>query len=370
MILSENKMSDSKKRESNIELLRIVLMLGVVVLHYNNSSIGGAFEFTANMPVTRLVLYFFESLCDCAVDLFILISGYFMCKNNKRNLAKPVELLIQTILFAEGVYICKGLISGEGISVGSIVARLIPASYFVILYIAVYFVSPYINHLLNSLNQKQLSKMLVVLFVILSIYPTAVDMLIEIRKNDFMGLSTVGAYGSQWGYTLVNFILMYIIGAYLRLSNKLIPLKKAVLLLLAITIALVLWAMLDDKLGIVYERVAWEYCNPLIIMAAILLFMIFKQIHIPSNRIINSLATSSFSVYLLNTHLLKYFHIEFHVTSSIIVMILHMIATAIAIYLICAVVNFVYSMTVLRLVRGLESKISFMSNDIYGDLVE
>ena len=53
-------MADSKKRESNIELLRIVLMLGVIILHYNNSSIGGAFEFTANMPVSKLVLYFFD----------------------------------------------------------------------------------------------------------------------------------------------------------------------------------------------------------------------------------------------------------------------------------------------------------------------
>lgn len=29
------------ERESNIELLRILSMLGVIVLHYNNKSIGG-----------------------------------------------------------------------------------------------------------------------------------------------------------------------------------------------------------------------------------------------------------------------------------------------------------------------------------------
>ena len=33
-----------KQRESNIELLRICTMSGVILLHYNNPGIGGAFN--------------------------------------------------------------------------------------------------------------------------------------------------------------------------------------------------------------------------------------------------------------------------------------------------------------------------------------
>lgn len=32
---------DKAKRQSNIELLRIMTMCGVIVLHYNNATIGG-----------------------------------------------------------------------------------------------------------------------------------------------------------------------------------------------------------------------------------------------------------------------------------------------------------------------------------------
>lgn len=32
---------DKNKRQSNIELLRILSMLGVIILHYNNKTIGG-----------------------------------------------------------------------------------------------------------------------------------------------------------------------------------------------------------------------------------------------------------------------------------------------------------------------------------------
>ena len=35
----------AKQRQSNIELLRILAILGVILLHYNNDSSGGGFRF-------------------------------------------------------------------------------------------------------------------------------------------------------------------------------------------------------------------------------------------------------------------------------------------------------------------------------------
>ena len=36
-------MTERTERQSNIELLRVFAALGVVLLHYNNSNIGGGF---------------------------------------------------------------------------------------------------------------------------------------------------------------------------------------------------------------------------------------------------------------------------------------------------------------------------------------
>ena len=41
----------------------------------------------------------------------------------------------------------------------------------------------------------------------------AVDILGKISGNEILGLSSLGMYGSQRGYTIINFILCYIIGA-------------------------------------------------------------------------------------------------------------------------------------------------------------
>ena len=76
-------------RNSNIELLRIVCMLMVVVLHFNNN---GANTGIVNMPAVltgRLTWGFLvESLCLVAVNCFVLISGYFAIKLKVRSLLK------------------------------------------------------------------------------------------------------------------------------------------------------------------------------------------------------------------------------------------------------------------------------------------
>lgn len=41
MIYMRRKESINNKRDSSIELLRIIAMIGVIILHYNNENMGG-----------------------------------------------------------------------------------------------------------------------------------------------------------------------------------------------------------------------------------------------------------------------------------------------------------------------------------------
>lgn len=70
-----------KKRLSNIELLRILAMSGVVILHYNNVAMDGALAYVEHNSINYYVLLFLESLTICAVDLFILISFFLRTKD-------------------------------------------------------------------------------------------------------------------------------------------------------------------------------------------------------------------------------------------------------------------------------------------------
>ena len=69
-------MDKRRDRESNIELLRILAMFGVIILHYNNPSIGGL-SFVKYGSLNYWFLNIAESIFVCAVNLFMIISAYF-----------------------------------------------------------------------------------------------------------------------------------------------------------------------------------------------------------------------------------------------------------------------------------------------------
>ena len=104
---------DKVRRLSGIELLRIIAMTGVIILHYNNG--GGGFQFVSEGSVQQYLLYFTENLFICAVDLFIMISAYFLCTTNKRKSIKVFELILQVILFNEAFYIASTIRGGTNV---------------------------------------------------------------------------------------------------------------------------------------------------------------------------------------------------------------------------------------------------------------
>ena len=334
-----------KERQSNIELLRIIAIIGVVVLHYNNPSIGGGMIYAEQGSINFYTLYFLESIFVCAVDLFMLISGYFMCNSKKVNLWKPLELIIQVALFNEAVYLLRVVMHSTSFSIKSVFTSLIPANYFVILYCCVFVLSPYINRLIGELSQKDLGGLICIVIMLFAVYPTIVDVLGELRSDEFIGLSSVGMYGSQYGYSIVNFMLMYLIGAFLRLGKpKLLEWKTISLcgLLLLDIILMTVWARVNDITGFFTARSAWEYCNPLVILEAVLLFILFSRLELDVIKPVNKLAEGVFSVYLLHGLFLPHIQIGKFVQGNSFVMICHIFLSVVAIYLICWIVHMIY----------------------------
>ncbi len=353
------------ERQSNIELLRILAMCGVIVLHYNNATIGGGLAYARG--INLYILYCLESLFACAVNLFVLISGYFMCTKQKRALDKPFELLVQVILFNEIFYILSVLVHHEHADMKHILGRLIPANWFVILYIALYFISPFLNMVIQKVEESGTFKKFVVILVLLfSVYPTLVDVLGEVTHKEYIGLSSIGMYGSQWGYSIVNFSLMYIIGAYLRvhLDMNSSNIKNGVRIFGGVVV-LTIWAIINNKTGFATERSAWEYCNPLVIFIAIEIFRMFSKINVTHRVLINELAGASFTVYLLHNRFLKFLQIPYFVSKISVIMILHIAISVLLIYIVCTVIYICYSRTILWTMKIIYNKVPIFKKDIF-----
>lgn len=78
---------NEKIRNSNIELLRILTAMGIMILHYNNTTMGRGLTLAENYSINQMLLILLESLFICGVNLFVLISGYFLSTSNRRDCA-------------------------------------------------------------------------------------------------------------------------------------------------------------------------------------------------------------------------------------------------------------------------------------------
>ena len=149
------------QRVSGIELLRIFALLAVIMIHYCDKALP-----LINNSLNLSVMLLSRSISSCAVDVFILISGYFMVKSNTRLVGKPVNILTQVIyrnLLIYGLLIVLGL---KAFELKYFAFRLVPASYYPVLFVVLYLISPYINRILTSLSSKDLRTFIIVVFLI------------------------------------------------------------------------------------------------------------------------------------------------------------------------------------------------------------
>lgn len=281
----------------------------------------------------------------CSVDLFVLISGYFSSMTQRRTLGKPLDLLVQSVVFVIISYFAKVLTSDTPFSASHFFELFIPANYFVMLFVTLYMVSPYINIALKQLSEKSpenIKRFIVVVLCLFSIGPMLTEFMEHIVGHQIIGFNTIGRLGSQSGYNIVNFILLYCTGAairYMKLDTK-ISKKTACLISIGCVIAIYLMYQLCicPSLG----HIAWHYDNLFVILLAGSLFILFKQFTFKS-RTINSLAKAAFVCFLIHSKILPYLQINNFVNRSAYILLLHIVASLIAIYAFSWVVWRVYT---------------------------
>ena len=165
--------------------------------------------------MTQKTLLMLEAICVCAVNVFILISGY--CNVNSREIktGKLINLVLQTSMFSF-IFTLMASAMQHSWSIKRLVGSLLPANYYVTFYVVLMLIVPFVNLLVDKMSRESLKRFLCVSLVMVSIYPTMVDVLEECLAKPFVGLNPISINGSIGGYTIINFILVYIVGACMR----------------------------------------------------------------------------------------------------------------------------------------------------------
>lgn len=304
------------KRESNIELLRLVLMFFIVIHHgiVHGLGIDGLSDWGGELLVNQGDMLPVSLLNAClifSVNTFVLITGYFSLSLKIDKIVKLlVPMLLYTLLFATIPYMIKG----EFFHATKSLFFLSQGPYcFILDYLFLMVLTPLINEGYLKLDKRK-SFILIVLLLVINCY-----------------------FGFFWGdkvnnngYTLMQFVLMYVIGRHIRVHG--FELKQHWAALLFLGTSLINGALFYAAFYFDYGSIAWRftyYNNPLVILSAIAFFLIFLKIRIQS-RAINYLSTSALAIYLIqNTPLVSSYYYRtvsnFHIEHSNIWLSLAMI---------------------------------------------
>lgn len=328
------------QRESGVELLRIIALLFVIMIHYCDKALP-----LINNGINMNVMLLSRSISSCAVDIFILISGYFMVKSNKRIVGKPINILSQVIyrnLLIYGLLIVLGL---KVFDLKYFAFRIVPASYFPVFFVVLYLISPYINRLLTNLSSKALRTFIFLIFILFSVWPTLVDLSQELFDYQWFGLSTIGAWGNQQGFNIVNFVLLYCVGAWLRLDEVSFSTRnKNIIWIVVVIILIFAWTIVCTHLSKQGMRSSWVYHNPLVIIYSILLFLLFKSVHF-ANTFINYLAKSVFLCFLIHSGIIANIDIGISrvCNGSPLIMLLHYFAFTVVLIVVSCIAYELFS---------------------------
>jgi surface polysaccharide O-acyltransferase-like enzyme len=274
-------------RDSNIELLRIVLMIMIIMIHYLVR--GYKLPLMGNnnyVPTENTPYYLFTfTFVIIAVNCYFFISGFYSIKPKINNL---ISFIIQALFFSIiSFLIAHFIFPNRNILHANIIETLFPISYnhwwFLNIYLALYVFSPIINAGISILNKNQILLIIIILIYLQTSYI-------------FTGLN----YLSTTGHSMYSMLLMYLLGRYCNINK--IKIKHPGFLFIGFIIILF---CIFYFLGIIKgsQSIAWRlltYNSIFNIIGSILFFYMFKNLTIKNIPFLNKCAALSFGVYLFH----------------------------------------------------------------------
>jgi hypothetical protein len=307
------------KRSSNIELLRVVAMLMIIIYHITLHKIGIQLTDPSSIDSMKNGLFchplFYKKLLILSMimpmgsignAIFILISGYFMVRKGPNI---KLDRIGKKLLFQQG-FAAIVLVIGStlfhfikknigttllGIQIFNSMAWFV-GYYFAVMVIAALF----LNRYLANLDQKQYLILVITLFAIIQFGWSS-----GLLESLSTGLGT-----------LVTGVFLYALGGYIQRYNPFQSTKTNIILLCIVIVnfficisaynstitAIQNYINIHSKEPFVQSQCIPGYQNYSIVamILSVCLFEIFRRIHIPHIKIINFLGGATFMVYLIH----------------------------------------------------------------------
>lgn len=309
------------KRQANFELLRIKAMMMIVMLHYFSK--GNLLrEFDQPLGANGVIVWLLEGFCASSVNVFVLISGYFLIEAGYKW-KRLLTLWLQVLFYALGVtfvLLLSGIWQWSDMTIYTWADCIFPIQtenyWFATAYLFMYLFSPLLNAGMKAMTRTEHRNTIFALIAMFSLPKSIIPVHLNMDRA---------------GYDAVWFMCLYVIAGYIRrygipffteerspensVSARIFGKKqlfaKSVLCYIAATLAmftvLMTVGLLYAKTGKlwVFVRRPYEYNHILNLCASIALFYAFYHYEVRGRLadIVCRISPYVFGVYLLHEHI-------------------------------------------------------------------
>ena len=228
------------------------------------------------------------------INCFVMITGYFVCKSNI-TLRKFLKLLLEVEFYKIVIYLVFVISGYEPFGIKSCIKALLPVKSlehnFVGCFLVFYLFIPFLNMLIRSMDRKMHFRlMLLCLFsyTIMGSLP-----LFHVIMNYVSWFCVL--------YIIASYIRLY--GLFPRISNSQwgwITLCSVLLSIASVVSLLMINSIIGKDLD--QYRLVSDSNSILAVVTAVCSFMYFKDLKIRQNRLINTIAASTFGVLLIHAN--------------------------------------------------------------------
>ena len=202
----------TQQRESNMELLRIVAILMITLHHFLIDKYRGGIVYGDEFLEGWQWAVMLNGFVYIGVNVFVLISGYFGIKFKWKGV---MNLFIFCAFYMALNLLQQDFIGYEQYTSTEILFKSLKAlkntsKWFIPCYLALYFISPFLNTARDSLSKHQY----ICALIVLSVYCLWFG---YIRQSNVFNHN---------GYTVGQFIWLYFIGGYIRRFNAIQSVRK------------------------------------------------------------------------------------------------------------------------------------------------
>lgn len=278
--------NSNKMRDSNMELLRIITMLMIMIQHANFKVIGIPSSMDIiTMPISSFVRFFIQSLVFIGVNVFVTLSGWYGIRFRVERL---LGFIFQVLFFSVLVYVVLFLTGYAPVLPPKRWLFLLTMQnyWFAVAYLLLYILSPVLNAFVEVASSKTMRNVLLLLF--------ACELLLGWMP------SVYPSYISS--SSPLHFCALYLLARYMKVYQpRWTQLKRYrdIMIFLLLSLLISLAALISEMGGAKISYYLYQYSSPLCIVSALFFILAFSKISVQS-KLVNIVATSCFAVYLVH----------------------------------------------------------------------